>query len=94
MQRIDAANAIQDAFEAGYEELFLAARRHVSGKEAQAICRAAFKYLIRRFLENDETALPSAGCLLHMARAFVQAHLERSVNNTKLSSHHNPTLSS
>lgn len=94
MPRFDAANAITTAFEAGYEDLFLTVRPHMSGKDAQTLCRAAFKYLIRRFLENDEKTLPSPDCLLHTARAFVQVHLERRLATSKDSKHHNPTLSS
>ena len=94
MPRFNAANAIQRAFEAGYEDLFLAVRPHVSAAEAQAICRAAFRYLIKRYLENDETTIPSDDCLLHTARAFVQVHLERRVSSTNPAIHHNPTLSS
>ncbi|HCA38170.1 MAG: hypothetical protein QF781_00490 [Phycisphaerales bacterium] len=94
MPRFDAANAITAAFEDGYEELFLAVRPHLSARETQTLCRAAFNYLIKRYLKTDEKAIPSADCLLHTARAFVQVHLERRLNTNKDTKHHNPTLSS
>jgi hypothetical protein len=94
MPRFDAANAITTAFEAGYEELFLAVRPHLSAREAQTLCRAAFRYLIKRYMEKDETTIPSDDCLLHTARAFVQVHLERRLNTPKDSTNQNPTLSS
>ncbi|MDP6986449.1 MAG: hypothetical protein QGG74_00260 [Phycisphaerales bacterium] len=94
MPRFDAANAITAAFEDGYEELFLAVRPHLSVREAQALCRAAFRYLIKRYLENDEKAIPSADCLLRTALAFVQVHLQRRLKTPIDSTNQNPTLSS
>jgi len=93
MSQEDAANAVLSAFEACYEDLYLSARTHATAPQAEAICRGAFKYLMRKYLENGETIIPSPDCLLHTARAFAQVQVDRLQKNTNTSNHEAPTLS-
>ncbi|MBT4767411.1 MAG: hypothetical protein HOO04_03530 [Phycisphaerae bacterium] len=93
MSQEDTANAVLSAFEACYEELYLSVRPHVTAPQAEAICRGAFKYLIRKYLEKGETIIPSPDCLLHTARAFAQVQVDRLRKNTNTSNHEASTLS-
>lgn len=93
MSRIDAVHAISTAFEAGYEDLFLSIRPHATAAQSQAICRAAFKYLIRKYLKQTEMIIADPDCLLHTAHAFAQVQIDKLRTNSKTSNHQASSLS-